>query len=109
VFRYYNQQILICTASISTKRPLKRNLVYTFSILNGNEIKSNRHTEYFRFSLIEQPKSYFTGEHECLAKKRHLEALPQISADDHISAYTSQRANRTELFRFEFGSVRLNF
>jgi hypothetical protein len=55
VIRYYNQQIFIYTASIGTNRPLKRNLVYTFSTLNGNEIKSNWYTEHTRFSPMKQP------------------------------------------------------
>jgi hypothetical protein len=55
VIRYYNQQIFIYTASIGTNRSLKQNLVYTFSTLNGNEIKSNWYTEHTRFSPIEQP------------------------------------------------------
>lgn len=49
VIRYYNQQMFIYTTSIGTKRPLKRNLIATFSILNGDEMESNWHTEHTRF------------------------------------------------------------
>jgi hypothetical protein len=94
VIRYYNQQIFIYTASIGTNRPLKQNLLHTFSTLNGNEIKSNRHTEYTRFSPIEQP-SHITKKEKNSSQKKKSEALRKalrpvsavrMSANDHISA-----------------------
>jgi hypothetical protein len=94
VIRYYNQQIFIYAASIGTNRPLKQNLLHTFSTLNGNEIKSNRHTEYTRFSPIEQP-SHITKKDKNSSQKKKPEALRKalppvsavrMSANDHISA-----------------------
>jgi hypothetical protein len=52
VIRYYNQQMFIYTASIGTNRPLKRNLIATFSTLNGDEMESNWYTEHTRFSPV---------------------------------------------------------
>jgi hypothetical protein len=55
VIRYYNQQMFIYTPSVGTSRPLKRNLIGTFSTLNEDQMESNRHTEHTRFSPIKQP------------------------------------------------------
>lgn len=88
VMRYYNQQILIYTASIGTNRPLKRNLIHVFSTLDGNEVKSNWNTEHTRFFSIKEP-SPVTQKNINSSRKTKPDvarkALLPMSANDHIS------------------------
>jgi hypothetical protein len=92
VIHYYNQQIFIYTASIGTKRLLKRNLVYTFSTLNGSEIKLNQHTEYTRFSPMKQPSPIIQHSKNSSQKKKReatRKVLHPINVNDYISACTN--------------------
>ena len=108
VIRYYNQQIFIHTASVGTNRPSQRNLVYTCSTLNGNEIKYNKLTKCTRLSPFQQP-SQITKKDEKSSRKKKPEAarkaIPlvsavRISSSDQISTPVKVKPKNSSQHRY---------
>jgi hypothetical protein len=89
VIRYYNQQIFIYRASFGTNRPLKRNLVHTFSTLSGKEIKFDQRTEHNRSTSTKKP-TLVTQKNKSFSETNKPEATrkdtSQMFANHHVLA-----------------------
>lgn len=89
VIRYYNQYMFIYKASVGKNRPLKRNLIGTFSTLNEDEMESNWHTEYTRFSPIKQPR-LITQHNINSSQKKATQSSPENSSSNHRRTHAWQ-------------------